>query len=98
MNVITTCNYRFQEVLYLINVRVRVRTGSSIGLPTGSLAIVYCESNTNTHNELFILSWDVNYCTLITSEIDCNMPLCNESVAIYKMLRRSALYIEATGT
>ena len=63
MNVITTCNYRFQEVLYLINVRVRVRTGSSIGLPAGSLAIVYCELNTNTHNELFILSWDVNYCT-----------------------------------
>jgi len=60
MNVITTCNYRFQEVLYLINVRVRVRTGSSIGLP---LATVYCGLNTNTYNELFTLSWDVNYCT-----------------------------------
>jgi len=59
MNVITTCNYRFQEVLYLINVRVRVRTGSSIGLP---LATVYCGLNTNTYNELFT-SWDVNYCT-----------------------------------
>ena len=34
----------------------------------------------------------------VTSEIDCNMPSCNESVAIYKMLRRSAWYIEATGT
>jgi len=46
----------------VLNVKVRVRTGSRIGIFAGSLAIAYCELNPNTHSELFISSWNVNNC------------------------------------
>jgi len=38
------CDYYMQVAgSPVLNVRVRVRTGSSIGLPAGSLALAYCE-------------------------------------------------------